>query len=505
MAVNSKVLRMIATLLCGVCILYFLPLTITQVTAKGPDWLITLGMGLLAGGIFLLLYQLVKRIPLPGKKWQRRLLLAVGFVCLYMVQASFVQLFIGENGWDVMSCAWVGESIYYDAAEYAYLTQYPNNLLLILINALCSDAPYYFGLNGVQHFLAFVNIFVVDLAFVFASLIAKRLLKPGGVRVFAMIALPLFLFSPWLTVPYSDTLSMLFPMLTLWLYLKWREKETIKGKLLCALFMGFAGGVGFMLKPTALIMLVAAFLIMLVSTSKDWRNMLVYVLCIALAAGMMLGVSKATYAVFYEVADEDEISPEMFEKRAIPWTHFLMMGLTVDGNRYGAYYAEDAAATHAIDGKANKMEYNLKVVGERLEEKGFLGYLEFLCRKSSYVFNDGALAFVGEGTFLYNEPFDYSDLGVALQNFFYGDRSRPSREYVLLADGMWLMVLALMCVSFFQRGVEKMDAFAVMRLCLMGLALFLLLFEARARYLVNHLPLFALMAAQGFMKIKERK
>jgi hypothetical protein len=241
---------------------------------------------------------------------------------------------------------------------------------------------------------------------------------------------------------------------------------------------------------------------MLLTARKNKREWLVRVLSIVIAIAMVVGLSQALYAVLYAVADPEENLPEMIAERSFPFTHFYMMGLNSSNGRYGVYNDNDVGITFGAIGTENKMALNISVARERLKEMGFLGYIQFLCQKSAYVFNDGALAFAGEGGFLSMEPNERSEIGKAMQAFFYGDMDRPSRAYVLLADGIWLAVLVLMCVSFFQKKGKDAEALFAMRLCLLGLALFLLLFEARPRYLVNHLPLIALLAVQGGMMLR---
>ena len=69
-----------------------------------------------------------------------------------------------------------------------------------------------------------------------------------------------------------------------------------------------------------------------------------------------------------------------------------------------------------------------------------------------------------------------------------------SWAFRLMMQCAWLAVLLLGCFSF---GRHTGRPVAVLQLAILGLTLFELLFEARARYLFSYLPVYLLLAGQG--------
>ena len=67
---------------------------------------------------------------------------------------------------------------------------------------------------------------------------------------------------------------------------------------------------------------------------------------------------------------------------------------------------------------------------------------------------------------------------------------------------LWLTILVLGIIATIRS--EKDPLLAIVMLSLIGLTVFELLFEARARYLYTYAPLYILLASAGTQKICER-
>lgn len=58
----------------------------------------------------------------------------------------------------------------------------------------------------------------------------------------------------------------------------------------------------------------------------------------------------------------------------------------------------------------------------------------------------------------------------------------------------WLIILLGLMLSYSKGKNEYID---IGKLAIIGMVLFLLLFEGRARYLINHIPIFILVGTYG--------
>ncbi len=493
---ENALVRVAAQVICVLCVAFYLPICIMQITLRGNDagcvmlWAAGFGLALFV------LHQFLGLIHLKCKFIMKIAIASLAMIALYVIQAAYIGLFVGENGWDIKGITEAAEAIVTKEGSLWYLNFYPNNALLTLFYAAFWEAPGLLGLNGIRHFMSHINIVFVDGAFIIGCLTVKKMLGGKGLRLFIVISIGLFVFSPWLSVPYSDTFSMPFVVLMFYLFLVWREMSKMWQRWLIVLAIGIAAGVGFMIKPTAIIMLIAISAIWFLRGLGNWKRFFERIGCILLCVGMVVTVSKVTYQVTYHFTD-NRISALYIEDNAFPMTHFMMMGLNSHGSHYGGYTNGDVVNTIAIGGKAAKQAYHYEVINQRLKDMGLSGYLDFLLHKAQYIFDDGTFFFNREGNFLVDGPFDTSQAGKHMQSFFYGSEGRTMKDFNIVANGLWLVILLLCCISFFDKSKANLDSVTILRLCILGLAAFHLLFEARSRYLVNHLPVFALLATQG--------
>ena len=180
--------------------------------------------------------------------------------------------------------------------------------------------------------------------------------------------------------------------------------------------------------------------------------------------------------------------------------YYFMLGLSTDGDKYGAYNSHDEGLILNVPGRAAKNEKVIAEAARRLESMGLGGYLNFLWRKAAFTWQDGTFYYGKEGRFV--EVYLLSDpISVAMQTLTHPN-AEGSALYRAYGDGLWLAVLLLMALSSLKKNQPPL--LHASRLTLLGLILFLLLFEARSRYILNHLPLFALMGAAGLDLLCEK-
>ena len=109
-------------------------------------------------------------------------------------------------------------------------------------------------------------------------------------------------------------------------------------------------------------------------------------------------------------------------------------------------------------------------------------------------FNDGSFAWGREGDF-YQEIFEKDNLFAnALRSYFYHDGD-SFNNFLLSRQILWMIVLSLMVSSIFNR---KRDEEVFIQIICIGIILFNMIFEARARYLFAYVPYFVLLATLSF-------
>lgn len=413
-------------------------------------------------------------------------------LALLLLELGLSYLIYFQTGWDVSIVTGMaakiakGEGI----GDFYYYSQYVNNIVITYLLSLVWKIAAVLGMEARAYFLCIaVGCVGVTLAGVFTALAVRKATQSGaaGLAGFGIFAVTAGL-SPWITVPYTDVYSILFPALTFYLYISARAAK--KHSWWLWLGAGLAGGLGYIVKPGAGIVLIAIVLLEL------WRlvfggdgkrrkslSALSAVLCaMLLTAGMK---SYMTYAVGCDLKEDLRFT----------FAHYLMLGL--NGETNGSYSPGDYGFSSSFDTVEERRNANLQEAFRRLKGYGPVGYADFLMKKLLLNYNDGTFSWWMEGGFHGKDPGHApSAVQDSVRKIFYQD-GQGYPVYATIVQGIWLMVLtALAAMSLPGKG-KRVTGEDVLLLSLTGIFFFVMLFEARARYLYCMLPMFAAGAACG--------
>jgi hypothetical protein len=259
--------------------------------------------------------------------------------------------------------------------------------------------------------------------------------------------------------------------------------------------------VGYQVKPTAVFALGAVAVVAVFAGGRPSRSTLLT--GSAYAAAAVAGVLLASVAVSVAVdgeeaqADSSAVDPSF----RLDASHFLKMGAQAKpgpyNDYYGVYAEDDIAETRTLQPGLERTRFNVERYLERVADMGPVGYPRFLWDKAAWFAGDGSFFMWGEGGMVLDPmPWTAADpLSRHLQDwFFIGGDHWPT----LFAtwQGAWIVVLALLVLTPLGRRDEVGGPVpAAARISLLMLIVFLLLFEARARYVVLYLPHVLLVAA----------
>ena len=257
-----------------------------------------------------------------------------------------------------------------------------------------------------------------------------------------------------------------------WLRLRAARREGRPGRgPLAAVFV--LGVLGTLLKVTVVIMVIAVVLDWMISFPKRWERLAALALLAAVVAGVNAGSFAAAHSgAFRKAQPGDEISK----------THWIMMGLA--GN--GGYNNEDYVLTFsAPDGETRKALIRDEIAA-RLKEMGPAGLVRHALDKIGYTW--------GEGT--YYLPHKLA-MGPTQPHSFWAEIFFEGRAHFSLflryANGLMLCMLLYLLAGALQK--QSRDVLFAARLSVCGLFFFLLIWEARSRYLVNYVPVLLLLFA----------
>lgn len=440
---------------------------------------------------------------------------AAGFIdrnfLLLLLPMSFllliIQWFISYHiyffaGWDPSIV--VGMSYYIAAGEqtvgdFWYFSQYTNQIALTAVLAWIQELPCFLGYNTLAYFVCImVDCGLVNLAGVFAALSLRKLTGSGTTALLSYILFAVLVgISPWIVVPYSDTYSILFPSLVFWLYLLVRNQTSKKKELILWFLIGFLGRFGMMIKPNSGMVFIAILvmeIVKLMGEKKPGRiSVLQHLGMVAAALVILVGVNRVMISYTGCILNEDI---------RLTYTHYLMMGL--NDETAGSYNANDYGFSSSQSSVAECQRANLEVVRERLSDYGVGGYLYFLVRKTLTNYNDGTFSWWMEGGFNMRNSSKYETLLTQrLRRLFYGGTDW-NFYFGSFEHAVWLGVLGLLLGMFLLKTGRMRSQENVMLLSLLGSFAFVMLFEARGRYLYCMSPVYVMCAFYGLWLLCRR-
>lgn len=434
----------------------------------------------------------------------------VAILACVLAVASTIQILLGHAIQFIPE--WDAGTVFKNAAGLAtgtqatldedYFSMYPNNVMLALL--LRSYLALMHSWNVADLYLSAIvlNSIVLTLSLLLTFLVARRI-AGSGMAVFILVpAFAYIVLSPWIAIPYSDTLGMVFPILILYLFLLSRTVKAPAARLGLWAAMGISATVGFNIKPTIVFVLGAAVVVaFLTSNVKRFglKQLLLTVVSAAIAFGMFFvggvvitALESNSGALSFDITHDD---------RAFPATHFLKMGATGGGG----FNQDDVIVSRSITSPQARFQNGLDVYFERVAAMGPWNYSNFLFTKGKAIIGDGAFSVWGEGMSAGPVSFEAADsLSVKVREYFYFESANFTFVKGFWQSG-WFVILALVAIPAFVRGRNLFgSAGSVMRLSLLALVAFLLLFEGRSRYLYMYMPFFILLASMTVTTISQK-
>lgn len=485
---------------------FFLTLGYVLVQHVRAHWSDVFALGVLAlavlGGVLAL-----DRV-LGGSDWlrrHRRAVLAIGFLGVFLVQLLFIRETYATVGWDpraVFAAAidlshftqsplavFTPETYTSPGLSVSYWSSYPNNLLLAFVYEMVFRFCALVGLPSAVFMCTALNVLVLDVAILLAALCAGRLWGSSAERMTLLVAVPLLGFSPWISIAYSDTIATVFPVLVLYLYLRYIE-ATQREQYLYAAAIGAVSAVGYLLKPHVLAMTLAIGIVHALSggSGSPLRSRLSKLATCALVAVIVVG----GFGAYRDYRLRDRITKAQLEESRFPISHFIAMSLN---DEWGGYNKPDVDAQRALKGTAAKNERNIRVIKARLKELGALGYAGFLHRKLTWITTDGTFFWQSEGNLSHYVPFHDGSFARIVQSVVYRE-GEHFRWFAVTANALWLAVLiSMMAPVATRRRFDADRAVLIGRLATIILLLMLLVLEGRSRYLISFVPVFVLLGS----------
>lgn len=446
-------------------------------------------------GLFSFCEQLSER-----QKGGRRLLPLIS-LCLFFLQLYSVYNYYFFTDWDIPNLIRVSDAIVHGTDIAAvpgirYFSRYPNNLFLAYIVTVIRKAAHMLGLHDQEYFAilcvqcALNTLTGLLLVRVLNRLLGQRRLSVLGYCVYMLLVGA----SPWVSIPYSDSMGLIFPILLICIYI---DRKKARHPLFPWFWMAGLAYIGYKIKPQIFIVFLAILLMEVLGVLKAGlsRDLLKRL------ASIVLGL---VCAGLFAQAAISSLNVPIYDEMTFQLPHFLMMGMNPED--MGVWSKADVKYSGSFATLEERNAANLNMALERVRKMGPAGLFKHLIRKTLTNYCDGTFCWSGEGYF-FREVFEErgTPLCGLLRGLYYTrEYAETGKYYTVWSNFEQMLWLTVLLLNVFAGTVRRHEERDVIMLAIIGLTLFEMIFEARARYLFTYAPLYIVLAAAGFQWITER-
>lgn len=447
--------------------------------------------GLLTGvGLLALTYYLASRWKSTIEQYYRGILITTLLLFfIYIWYTGFQLRFTPAFDMDAIysgAVQWLTEGSFTN--QYEYMGYFPNNLGGMTFLYWIFSIAHWFGCEDYFAVGMTFNCLLITTTILLITLTAKKCSGSVNSIVALVTCLCFFPFYILGAAFYTDSLSMIFPILFYYLYLHWKEASTPKKQWILGCIMVFTITLGMLIKFTVVIALIAVIIDGLLHI--NWKKIgLFALLCVLFSFIFFKGFDAYMYHNHLDKATSDELRT--------PYWHWIMMGL----QNNGYYNADDYTYTRSYPA-SERTNACKSVIHQRIKDLGFTGLWQLWLGKATVCFGDGTIAV---SDFLDDTPAETIELHSYI---LYNGEHYPS--YYRYATGYLLSIYFLMvfgiCITYFkEKNHRKNLAYLAPRLCTLGILAFLLLWETNARYITNYIPMFLLSASFAFIWFENKQ
>lgn len=366
-----------------------------------------------------------------------------------------------------------------------YFVVYPNNLPILFLLTSFYKVVCAFGVSMESDMGIYMGV-LLNMAFILFSVglgsrVARRIWGNKAALVYLLFSA---LFVPYyinVSRFYTDTLTLPFPLLAIYLYMRIRDMDGIKRRLPWLIGLGLCLGVGFLLKGSCIIVGVALLIHSLMSTfgRRTFAGIAVVALC--------FGILYQSWNVYVRNCSWVDMSRE--EELTFPAAHWVMMALS--GN--GGFHQDAFDYTASFGTKAEKQAADIRLAREKIEAMGGIGgFLSFELQKIAGTW--------GDAKFAQQVHLNWIEKDTIMQEFVEKDGKYHTAFYIYTTSFI-LVVYTLFLVSIANGIFRKNGIETLFNICIFGVLLFFAFWETKSRYLINFTPVFFLCAIDGLRRL----
>lgn len=402
-------------------------------------------------------------------------ILFIGFILIWSVALYiFCYVFKNKPSHDYETiCVALENYIMGQEVDWSYFAQFKNNFFLFFILLCLTKFAMFVGIPDPFVVWLFVSTAMV----IWSGICIFKLAKIAGKRM-ATCFMSLLFFAGFLPLwggtynLYTDCISLCIGIWSCYLLATLPNR---KYKWLTAIAAGAIWGAGYAIKATVAVSMVAVFIVILLTTK--WK------VTIKTFAFVIIGFLLASVCV--EIVWKQFPGSALEAEYAAPFSYWFALGLCGDGSDPGnAEFAVRCLSAHGTDAKH---QVAMEHIRENITE---LWNVDHLIQKARYNFASGSMGLP-----------DFNRHNVNIMYEFFNDYGDYGGYFIMYTSGYFYAILLLGIIDSILAlktcaSMEKRMS-TITRMTVLGLVIFLMLFEANNRQLYNHMPWFAMLGGMG--------
>lgn len=417
------------------------------------------------------------------------LILSVIYIGFFILQLVFVKLVYVNPTWDfgvvfrnIQGYICDGKELAYTTGDKIYFAKFGNNKGLLFLFAAILKFLKMVGFkidhSNILHYCIIINCIFVQLAMWLTSLVFVRIRKYYLAVLIAVIMILSMVFMFYCPIFYTDTISLFIPVLLFHIILSYERNYHIR-YLFGVLVMSI---IGYFLKLTSIFVLLAYIVYFIVNIRRGVsRKKIKGLLQFTATCILLLAVLNPINTLMEKKAG---ITEDLTVRYEIPFTHWIMMGMyEYKDFRVGGYSKEAYDYTEQFTTIDRKKEKNFEKINLFFKERGLIGEIGFLLRKGVFTWGDGLFFSIDLLSRDQQRP-------EGIYHVLYDMENGHEEEFIgYYCTGIYYAALAYLIVSMWMMLFrKKINRFDIIRITIMGMFVFLMIWETSSRYLFHYLP-----------------
>jgi len=434
----------------------------------------------------------------------------IGWEYVVSVIVLLVEAFVAYNtffytGWDCAIIQGASENVAkgWSFSNFSgYFSRSTNNILVVYIYGAIRRLVKAIGFLEKDHGVFALIVMQCFVNVVTGLLIFKTLQKATNSKKYAwwgyLIYFVILGTSPWILITYSDSTMLFLPILMIWLWMVQDASSKPYVKVMVFAVLGVLAGIGYNMKPQAVICFIAVLGIELLKVLGDKKVL----------SGIKIGVGMLLFIIaFMYIKQKTYYSDESLNKdlTLTPY-HFVMMGLNTKSD--GTFIEEDVDFTASFVTKDEQVAANQEEILRRVNEMGATGLLRHFGRKMVVTYGDGSFGWPNkndETLYFYvqmRENTQFPKIKAALEHLLWED-GVPNSVFRWIKQFFYMGVLLMISVGAIFLSRKKSMLISLLYLNLLGVFLFEMIFEASSRHIYIYVPIMIVVAVLNLRSKEE--